>query len=706
MAVLPPTPAQALTMPDLQWSEVALSSTPSPSHLVSQADGGVTVGCSSSGGTTSAFVSFSSAGSTVQDVPTTDSGLSYLSACSDSVAVGSDGSVYVYAYDTNQSRDVLAKYSGDSLEWTYTPPCSYFGRVTVGANGNIYMDAWGGSCSNHRLIGVEPTLDVSETEPDVVANTQLPREVLNNGISPYSSGLVLRYNNGFGFYEYDGTYQDELNMTVGIYDSQPFARADNGWAYVSVKESSPPTACSSNYNAIASIDAYGLGGQIWSYELPDCSEVHGVRPTYSGGAVALVDPPDSLLADSYLLYAISGDGSETLWAMPLPFTNGNDTYYSTTYAVDMNGNVAVQRQFLRDEGGPDYPGVQFFVVSGFSGATIWSGEFYGNASDGHGFCLPSGGSVIPAIANDTWYVALAEGNGYGGCSYSTTSLYAVEVPGLTMDYPRGAVLDDGEPWLDVVVLGDSYSSGEGVEPFITGTDTSGPPANGCHRSEKAYARLLDNSPALRWSLTGFVACSGAKTENITTTGQYNEGAQVAALDTSIDVVVLSIGGNDIEFETFATACVTPFNNCSDGEDDDVLDAIETDLPDKLDDAYAAIAGEINTSTARALVLGYPMLVADGVSECVLEDSGEVDAAQAIITALNEAIEDAVDRAGGPFEYVDPTATPSPFTGHELCASGSYFNAVVAPPNMEYSFHPNDKGQDAYRQVIVDYLTSN
>ncbi len=87
-----------------------------------------------------------------------------------------------------------------------------------------------------------------------------------------------------------------------------------------------------------------------------------------------------------------------------------------------------------------------------------------------------------------------------------------------------------------VSLGDSYTAG----PFIL------PPAPGapldCLQSARDYPHLT--AAALGLSLTD-VSCSGATTENLTTTAQYpDQPRQFNSLSSSTQVVSVGIGGND------------------------------------------------------------------------------------------------------------------------------------------------------------------
>lgn len=107
-----------------------------------------------------------------------------------------------------------------------------------------------------------------------------------------------------------------------------------------------------------------------------------------------------------------------------------------------------------------------------------------------------------------------------GCLDGTFSFTAA----LTQDEPPPpGLLPEGPRTINYVALGDSYSAGEGVQPFLAGTDT---PSDRCHRSKYAYSRAVQLSP-LPLSRS-FFACSGATTSNLLTTVQY-PGEQVVQL---------------------------------------------------------------------------------------------------------------------------------------------------------------------------------
>jgi hypothetical protein len=169
-----------------------------------------------------------------------------------------------------------------------------------------------------------------------------------------------------------------------------------------------------------------------------------------------------------------------------------------------------------------------------------------------------------------------------GASHRTTSR-AARVPGwmrwaaglvvagvviaaVVLKITTGSILP---PWEDseappaprVVALGDSYISGEGARAFFAGTDDR---RNKCRRAPTAYPYVV--AQRLGWRLT-FVACSGARTEDILTKPQYanfpenvygaKPQAQVLKDTKDANVVLLSIGGNDAAFGEIGQGCARP-----------------------------------------------------------------------------------------------------------------------------------------------------
>ena len=117
----------------------------------------------------------------------------------------------------------------------------------------------------------------------------------------------------------------------------------------------------------------------------------------------------------------------------------------------------------------------------------------------------------------------------------------------------------------VVILGDSYSAGEGAGDYLPGTDTSD---NGCHRSRSTYGIALFEGEQNPGGQVDLFACSGAVAADMLSPNGKNAGepAQVAHLGAKLyDVALLTLGGNDIDFGGLIRVCAVEelAGNCAD-----------------------------------------------------------------------------------------------------------------------------------------------
>ncbi|ADU47326.1 hypothetical protein Intca_0790 [Intrasporangium calvum DSM 43043] len=119
---------------------------------------------------------------------------------------------------------------------------------------------------------------------------------------------------------------------------------------------------------------------------------------------------------------------------------------------------------------------------------------------------------------------------------------------------------------EYVALGDSYSAGEGLSPYLPGTDQpsiSEPNHNVCHRSDQAYSYVLHDRYYTKPPLPMFVACSGSITNdlfapnnavNMKLDGSAPEDPQLDAITSQTKLVTLTMGGNDVGFVDIVSAC--------------------------------------------------------------------------------------------------------------------------------------------------------
>ncbi len=302
---------------------------------------------------------------------------------------------------------------------------------------------------------------------------------------------------------------------------------------------------------------------------------------------------------------------------------------------------------------------------------------------------------------------------------------------------------DGGPVLKaidgpIVVMGDSYSSGEGVGNYLPGSDSH---HDLCHRSKGAYGGLLGDGT------TEIFACSGAVTPNLTTQKQTINGstrvrssqlAELASQGVVPGAVLLTTGGNDIGFGTIVGGCAWATSDCTNdpGFTQRVL-RHGSSLQGTFKDAYEAISTQINSAKniskrggklAPVIVSPYPdMLWESSRGRCLALPLGlsptEIHFGKQIIQSLNTSAERAVlelQEEGYPVYFADEVfsfAQPN----HTMCeAGGEHF---VAPSfstgatgklqewlanrsdiSQEMA-HPNAKGHEAWSQAIISWSQS-
>lgn len=277
-----------------------------------------------------------------------------------------------------------------------------------------------------------------------------------------------------------------------------------------------------------------------------------------------------------------------------------------------------------------------------------------------------------------------------------------------------------------VAFGDSYSSGEGAldeDNYEEGTnqDTGG---NGCRRATTAYPYVVAAEPAVPGQLH-FVACSGARTWHMyeSQNGQPPQ-FEMARLGTDVELVTVSIGGNDAGFSDILKECVAgmellPWNDCA-------PDKEKSEYP--VQDAFARLRGETpphgggspktvplqtvfrrireEAPRARVLVVGYPQFFKTGGTNfftCSGVSKTDQKWVNAKVKEMNDLIREEALSLGLEFVY-----TSDAFESHRLCEVGGgedreWFNDItfdeVGFPDAA-SFHPDDDGHVAMKNEIM------
>ncbi|MEM7273868.1 MAG: SGNH/GDSL hydrolase family protein [Actinomycetota bacterium] len=332
----------------------------------------------------------------------------------------------------------------------------------------------------------------------------------------------------------------------------------------------------------------------------------------------------------------------------------------------------------------------------------------------------------------SWKIRGSEIRVNGGCSISVELLYrpmAVPAsnPGPTpCDGRRSSTCLDP----DLVTLGDSYASGEGL--YVGALDVA------CGRYRSTYGDLLATHGYDHFKH----ACSGSTTDDLRYGAQVKNAAgflisQIQALKIrdELSVVTLSIGGNDMGFADVLSCMVRKeTQGACDGELQAEFDRLAGSAGDNgvLYDTYRQVLDNMPT-LAKLYVFNYPAIFeptfgnpGDGglpTPACEGMDAHPnvswwkgVDPDEAVTAdrwggRLNDAIRDAVTAVdntsgyGGRIEYVDVAAE---FEGHGLCRVDDYLNDMIMLPCCplrpdESSFHPTALGHSVYFNALWEAM---
>ena len=290
---------------------------------------------------------------------------------------------------------------------------------------------------------------------------------------------------------------------------------------------------------------------------------------------------------------------------------------------------------------------------------------------------------------------------------------------------------DGDDDLVYAALGDSYSSGVGTLSHIPDKST-----NPCYRTSYSYGALLFRYADELNKLDTFInaTCSGAVTYDIVRDGQHRSFsnlptspavAQIEHLDETVDLITLTIGGNDVGFAPILSYCLvvagchSKFREAVGGHYDPNEKNIEG-LYSTLFDTYRAILAK--APNASVFVLGYPTILSNysehepdcftyeglsaltGVSGL---DEGEVSYFQRLGRLLNSTIASAAADAG--VRFVDIAASNAGQQQHGVCSplnggqyNGRYINNVLPLETEKRGnfFHPNRAGHEDYLAVLL------
>lgn len=292
----------------------------------------------------------------------------------------------------------------------------------------------------------------------------------------------------------------------------------------------------------------------------------------------------------------------------------------------------------------------------------------------------------------------------------------------------------------VVSMGDSFSSGEGIEKFYDQDLPLGEKLHSedwlAHRSQRSWAGML-TVPGLDGTLADhkedggwyFVAASGAVTSDFTSgqhkvcTSKDGEVLQDTHLTPQLDIfgkidsnevdyVTFTLGGNDAGFSDIISAAATEgLGKLETGHLADKLQNAMDDVDnilEKLKSTYTKVADA--APTAEIIVAGYPRLldpVTGGLFIISSDDAIAINNAVDYFNGKIAALIRSCNKSGMKIHFVSVTEE---FDGHESFRNiGIDYLTGIWPTQKEdlkqdemvssYSMHPNYNGAKAYARCV-------
>ncbi|WP_315092769.1 VWA domain-containing protein [uncultured Cellulomonas sp.] len=318
---------------------------------------------------------------------------------------------------------------------------------------------------------------------------------------------------------------------------------------------------------------------------------------------------------------------------------------------------------------------------------------------------------------------------------------------------KNLTLADGGPVLNrvgdgkVVILGDSYSAGEGTRDYLPLANAK---QTSCHRSNQTYAVALYGTD----NVANF-ACSGAVLADFTNRSDgKDQPSQLEQMTTTLQdhpsLVLMTMAGNDIHFgdlirrcvysgfQPFGVPVVDPTNDCVTDlafvmEVAGYIEALHEVVPlfsgseetrPKLELAYEQVWDAVNPSTrtgspAAVIVLAYPQVLPQWQrASCTGFTANEVQFGNKVVVALNAEVKRAVDAlaAKGKSIYFAAPVQDAVLPDHTACsadpfiqpvtASGGYLrgvdDAVKKTETTQELMHPTVAGYTAETNALVSW----
>lgn len=717
--VVTPTVVKADSTPPLSWNAKVVGSI--VGNMITDPLGRVTLPCNED---YRDLVTYDSSGVEIRHLSRTST-IDGVTNCIYNPVIDRTGTLYGVPYGEKPGGGYdygpnLLAYDGNTLRWKYPVDCGAVSSTqVVGADGNIYLTTR--YSDGTHLIGLDPELEPGKTSPKKVFDIKL-RGDCSHELAAYKDGLIVYGQNVSSraiYYSYTGKLLTSAPANVHVTFTATGKRINS--SHVSIS--------GGKLALVFSMFDPAKGRNTWikTVSTPGANiKSTGRRGPIAlpGDRVAVIFDEEEMIADNvpsgsgeYVkILAILGSDGQVIKRHILPSHDSEGASYSSLSLEATNTGFVVVRGVDKRASGWNnrIPEIAVSVFDAAGNNTGGGGILRGDTSDEatrYGYVVD--GTI--AVGNNTIFVPASC---VGHCSFgpSEAKLFPVRATDIGMEYPRGDVITSSvQPQAQpkkYVALGDSFSSGEGVPPFIDGTNE--PNQNECRQSFDAYPELLTRDAHVSAGLTkqsSFAACSGATAANVLNggsgSGSWGGPPQVNNLSAETEVVTLTIGGNDIGFGDYLRACVLA--SCSEGSSayTTIMNKINgSGFRASLKTTYETILNQDNAPNAQLYVADYPYITAADAGMCGVFDFSGGRTVQVALNSVIQSVVSEVKSNNNRIHYVATNYSGSPFTGKHYCNGGESFFNGYDTANPTYSFHPNERGQQAYASIFKSAIATS